>query len=367
MPNTDTPTPQTVYKLTEYSHGAGCGCKISPKILDSILKTQLQIAPHPQLLVGNSTKDDAAAFDLGNGTSVLSTTDFFMPIVDDPFTFGKIAATNAISDIYAMGGKPLMAIAIFGWPIDLLPAEVGQQVIDGGRFICEAAGIPLAGGHSIDAPEPIFGLAVTGIVDNAHLKRNASAEAGCELFLTKPLGIGILTTAQKQKKIQREHMALAIEAMTTLNKVGTDFAKIDGVTALTDVTGFGLLGHLIEICEGSGIHAQIKFEAVPILPHVLDYLAQGCTPGGTARNFESYGHKVNTGKNIKNSNEKNAGLTETQKMILCDPQTSGGLLAAVRPDSVAEFKAVAAQHGLVLESIGHTAPATTETACVEVI
>ena len=231
-------TNSSAIKLTEYSHGAGCGCKISPKILDSILKTSLNIVPNPSLLVGNSTKDDAAAYDLGNGTSVLSTTDFFMPIVDDPFTFGQIAATNAISDIYAMGGKPLMAIAIFGWPIDKLPPEVGQQVIEGGRATCEAAGIPLAGGHSIDAPEPIFGLAVTGLVDNEHLKRNASAEAGCELFLTKPVGIGILTTAQKQKKIQPEHMDMAIEAMTTLNKPGTDFAKINGVTALTDVTGF---------------------------------------------------------------------------------------------------------------------------------
>ena len=358
MPHTEKKSTQPIYKLTEYSHGAGCGCKISPKVLDSILKTQMQIAPHPQLLVGNSTKDDAAAFDLGNGTSILSTTDFFMPIVDDPFTFGKIAATNAISDIYAMGGKPLMAIAIFGWPIDILPVEVGQQVIEGGRFVCEAAGIPLAGGHSIDAPEPIFGLAVTGIVDNANLKRNASAEAGCELFLTKAVGIGILTTAQKQKKIQSEHMEMAIEAMTTLNIAGTDFAKIDGVTALTDVTGFGILGHLIEICEGSGIHAQIDFDAVPILPHVLEYLALGCTPGGTGRNFESYGHKV---KGL------NGELTETQKMILCDPQTSGGLLAAVRPDSIAEFKTVAAKHGLVLESIGRTTIAKPAHACVEVI
>ncbi|GKT12422.1 MAG: selenide, water dikinase [Thiomicrorhabdus sp.] len=346
-------------KLTEYSHGAGCGCKISPKVLDSILKTQLKIAPHPQLLVGNSTKDDAAAFDLGNGTSVLSTTDFFMPIVDDPYTFGRIAATNAISDIYAMGGKPLMAIAIFGWPIDKLPPEVGQQVIEGGRSVCEEAGIPLAGGHSIDAPEPIFGLAVTGLVDNKHLKRNASAEVDCELFLTKPVGIGILTTAQKQKKIAPEHMAMAIDAMTTLNKAGTEFAKIDGVTALTDVTGFGLLGHLIEICEGSDIAAQIQFNQVPILPNVLEYLAQGCTPGGTGRNFDSYGHKV--------SGLFDSTISETQKMILCDPQTSGGLLAAVRAESVEAFKAVAAEQGLVLTSIGKTVASSAQTHCVEVL
>ncbi len=354
-----TETDINAIKLTEYSHGAGCGCKISPMVLDSILKTSREIVPNPNLLVGNSTKDDAAAFDLGNGTSVLSTTDFFMPIVDDPFTFGQIAATNAISDIYAMGGKPLMAIAIFGWPIDVLPAEVGQQVIDGGRATCEAAGIPLAGGHSIDAPEPIFGLAVTGLVENQHLKKNASAEVGCELFLTKPVGIGILTTAQKQKKIQPEHLQMAIEAMTTLNKPGTEFAQIDGVTALTDVTGFGVLGHLIEICEGSGIAAQVEFDKVPVLPNVLEYLAQGCTPGGTSRNYQSYGHKV--------SGLFDSQISETQKMILCDPQTSGGLLAAVRPDAVAEFKAVAAQHGLALESIGRTVATSEQTHCIEVI
>ena len=346
-------------KLTEYSHGAGCGCKISPKILDNILKTSLEITPHPALLVGNSTKDDAAAFDLGNGTSVLSTTDFFMPIVDDPFTFGKIAATNAISDIYAMGGKPLMAIAIFGWPIDKLDPEVGQQVIEGGRAICEEAGIPLAGGHSIDAPEPIFGLAVTGLVENQHLKRNASAEADCELFLTKPVGIGILTTAQKQKKIQPEHLEMAIQAMTTLNKVGSEFSKLEGVTAITDVTGFGVLGHLIEICEGSEIIAQVEFDKLPILPNVLDYLAQGCTPGGTTRNFDSYGHKV--------SSVDGGALDETKKMVLCDPQTSGGLLIAVKSEAVDSFKQAAEGHGLELEAIGRTLPKNDKTVIVEVL
>lgn len=346
-------------KLTQYSHGAGCGCKISPKILDQILQTQMVCAPHPQLLVGNSTKDDAAAYDLGNGTCVLSTTDFFMPIVDDPYTFGRIAATNAISDIYAMGGKPLMAIAILGWPIDKLPPAVAQQVIEGGRAICEAAGIPLAGGHSIDAPEPIFGLAVTGLVDNKHLKRNASALADCELFLTKPLGIGILTTAQKQQKIQPQHLDIAINAMTTLNKVGAEFSRLDGVTALTDVTGFGLLGHLIEICEGSGIRAELNFDKVPVLPEVLNYLAQGCTPGGTDRNFESYGHKAST--------PQGGALSDTQKMILCDPQTSGGLLVVVKPDSIAQFKAIAVAAGLTLESIGRTLSLQPNKPVVEVI
>lgn len=344
----------TNVKLTEFSHGAGCGCKISPELLENILKSELTLSSFPNLLVGNNTKDDAAAYDLGNGTSVLSTTDFFMPIVDDPFTFGQIAATNAISDIYAMGGKPLMAIAILGWPIDILSADIAQQVIEGGRSTCEMAGIPLAGGHSIDAPEPIFGLAVTGLVDNVHLKRNASAEADCTLFLTKPLGIGILTTAQKQKKIAPEHLQMAIQAMTTLNQVGQEFSKLDGVTALTDVTGFGLLGHLIELCEGSHISAQIDYEKVPILPHVLDYLAKGCTPGGTERNFASYGHKV-------------APIEDaTQKMILCDPQTSGGLLAAVRNDAIEPFLAVASATGLTLEPIGRTRPQSEQSYCVEV-
>lgn len=331
-------------KLTEYSHGAGCGCKISPAILDKLLQTSQVQAPHPQLLVGNRSKDDAAAFDLGNGSSVLSTTDFFMPIVDDPFTFGQIAATNAISDIYAMGGNPLMAIAIFGWPIDKLPPEVGQQVIEGGRATCEAAGIPLAGGHSIDAPEPIFGLAVTGLVDNEHLKTNTQAQAGCELFLTKPIGIGILTTAQKQKKIQPEHLERAIKAMTTLNKFGAVASKLPGVQAMTDVTGFGLLGHLIEVCEGSGIRAEVEVDKVPLLPHVEQYLEQGCTPGGTGRNFESYGHKVSP-------------MSERQKYLLCDPQTSGGLLIAVQGDQVENFLQEAKAFGLDLQSLGRTLPA----------
>lgn len=352
-------SPANTIQLTQYSHGAGCGCKISPKLLETLLETQTNSTVYPNLLVGNSTNDDAAVYDLGNGTSVLSTTDFFMPIVDDPFTFGQIAATNAISDIYAMGGNPLMAIAIFGWPIDKLPAEVGREVIEGGRATCEAAGIPLAGGHSIDAPEPIFGLAVTGLVDNQYLKRNASSEAGCELFLTKPIGIGILTTAQKQQKIQPDHLQVAIEAMTTLNRIGTELAMLEGVTALTDVTGFGLLGHLIEMCEGSGIAAQLDFTKVPLLPHALDYLAQGCTPGGTQRNFDSFGDKA-TGL-------FGSALTPDQRAILCDPQTSGGLLVAIKPEAVPKFRDIAKQHGLALHSFGRTVEASSQTHVVEVI
>ncbi|MHC3993279.1 selenide, water dikinase SelD [Thiomicrolovo sp. ZZH C-3] len=328
-------------RLTQYSHGAGCGCKISPKQLDNILQSARENISYPALLVGNASNDDAAAFDLGNGTSVLSTTDFFMPIVDDPFTFGRIAATNAISDIYAMGGKPLMAISIFGWPIAKLPDEVAREVIEGGRSVCEAAGIPLAGGHSIDSPEPIFGLAVTGIVDNEHLKRNNGAEAGCELFLTKPIGIGILTTAQKQGKIAEGDIDPAVEAMTTLNAIGAAIAHMEGVTAVTDVTGFGLLGHLAEMCEGSGIGAIVRFDDVPLLPKVKAYLAMECVPGGTRRNFQSYGHKIGP-------------MTPEQQDILCDAQTSGGLLCAVRKEAVADFLALAEAEGLHLESIGET-------------
>lgn len=328
-------------KLTQYSHGAGCGCKISPKQLDNILKSARETIAYPELLVGNSSKDDAAAFDLGNGTSVLSTTDFFMPIVDDPFTFGRIAATNAISDIYAMGGKPLMAISIFGWPVKKLGDDVARLVIDGGRSVCEEAGIPLAGGHSIDSPEPIFGLAVTGLVDNENLKQNDTAEEGCELFLTKPIGIGILTTAQKQDRIADGDIEPAVEAMCTLNKIGAEISALEGVTAITDVTGFGLLGHLGEICEGSNISALVRFDDVPLLPKVKEYWAMDCVPGGTRRNFESYGHNI--GK-----------MTPEQQDILCDAQTSGGLLCAVRKESVEAFLALTRKGGLDLKSIGET-------------
>ena len=241
----------TQVRMTEYSHGSGCGCKISPKLLEDILRTEQRGPLYPNLLVGYDSRDDAAVFDTGNGYSVISTTDFFMPIVDDPFEFGQIAATNAISDVYAMGGTPLMAISIFGWPIDKLGPEVASEVIEGGRQACRNADIPLAGGHSIDCPEPIFGLAVTGQIQNKHLKQNNRATAGCKLFLSKPIGIGILTTAQKKKLLRPEHARIAPDTMCQLNKAGIAFGKLDSVTAMTDVTGFGLMGHLSEMCEGS--------------------------------------------------------------------------------------------------------------------
>ena len=330
-------------KLTKYSHGAGCGCKISPATLESILQTTRKVLPHPNLLVGNSTKDDAAAFDLGNGTSVLSTTDFFMPIVDDPFTFGKIAATNALSDIYAMGGKPLMAISIFGWPIKKLSEDIARQVIDGGRAVCDEAGIPLAGGHSIDSPEPIFGLAVTGLVENQYLKQNNTAEPDCSIFLTKPLGVGILSTAQKMGVIEPGHIDPSIESMCTLNKIGADISKLDGVVALTDVTGFGLLGHLGEICDASNISATIDYDQVPKLPNVEKYIDLGCIPGGNRTNFSSYGDTLGE-------------MPEKQRILLCDPQTSGGLLCIVKKDAEQEFLQLTSANNLSLQPIGKTTP-----------
>ncbi len=275
---------QTI-RLTQYSHGAGCGCKISPKVLETILHSEQAKFVDPNLLVGNETRDDAAVYDLGNGTSIISTTDFFMPIVDNPFDFGRIAATNAISDIFAMGGKPIMAIAILGWPINTIPPEVAREVIDGGRFACQQAGIALAGGHSIDAPEPIFGLAVTGVVPTERIKKNSTAQAGCKLYLTKPLGIGVLTTAEKKSLLKPEHHGLATETMCQMNLAGAAFAAIDGVKAMTDVTGFGLLGHLSEVCRGAGVQAQLRYADIPKLPGVEEYIAAGAVPGGTGRNF----------------------------------------------------------------------------------
>lgn len=332
-------------RLTEYSHGAGCGCKLSISHLEEILRATQAQMPNPMLLVGNETKDDAAAYDLGNGTAVLSTTDFFMPIVDDPFTFGRIAATNAISDIYAMGGNPLMAIAIFGWPIDKLSTEVASQVIAGGKKACQDAGIPLAGGHSIDSPEPIFGLAVTGIVSTDHLKRNHGANEDCALFITKPLGIGILTTAQKRQKIKPDHITPAIEAMCSLNTLGQKVAHLKGVKAMTDITGFGLMGHLIEMCEASQVSAHVYADQVPVLPNVPYYVSEGCISGGTLKNFKSYGHQL-------------SDMSEAMRHIVCDAQTSGGLLIAVAKDSVDEFLRISRENGHDPISIGHTSPLT---------
>lgn len=329
-------------KLTSFSHGAGCGCKISPQILDKILKTNQPKHDNPLLLVGNESRDDAAVFDWQNGEAVISTTDFFMPIVDDPFDFGKIAATNAISDIYAMGGTPLMAIAILGWPIDKIAPEIAAQVLEGGRAACAEAGIPLAGGHSIDSPEPIFGLAVTGKIKKEYLKQNDQADAYCLLYLTKPLGVGILTTAQKRGIVHPDDLAIAIKQMSTLNSFGEKLGPLTYVKALTDVTGFGLMGHLVEMCDGSSVSAKIDFEAIPRLANLNDYLDQKCFPGGTSRNWDSYGHRIQD------------GISEEQRLLGADPQTSGGLLIAVAKDSQIEFEAFASKNGFNLTPIGHT-------------
>ncbi len=326
-------------KLTQFSPGAGCGCKISPKDLQIILERDTSNIPHKNLLVGYETKDDAAVYDLGNGTALISTTDFFTPIVDDPYDFGRIAATNAISDVYAMGGTPVLAISILGWPLEKLPHEVARKVIEGAREVCNNAGIALAGGHSINISDPVFGLAVNGIVPIEHLKQNSTATSGCRLFLTKPLGIGIVTTAEKKNILKESHRNIALNLMTTLNKAGSSYALLPGVKAMTDVTGFGLLGHLLEICEGSGLSAQVKFQQIPVIEGLADYIAQNAIPGGTFRNWKSYGEKIGP-------------ISEVQKMILCDPQTSGGLLVAVSPESVTDFLSLSSKINQELWEIG---------------
>jgi selenide,water dikinase len=330
-------------KLTKYSHGAGCGCKISPQVLDVILKGNIAMPNNENLIVGNHSKDDAAVLNLGNGTALISTTDFFMPIVDNPFNFGRIASCNAISDVYAMGGKPVLAIAILGWPIDKLSAEVAQKVIDGSRSICLEAGISLAGGHSIDSPEPIFGLAVNGIVAIDNIKQNNQAKAGDVLFLTKPLGVGILTTAEKKAILKSEHKDLAPNQMMRLNKVGEELGKLVCVSAMTDVTGFGLLGHLVEMAEGSRLSAVVDYEKIPVITsEIYDYIIKGSVPGGTNRNMASYGHKISS-------------MSDEQIAILADPQTSGGLLIAVSKDRAFEVIKVLSENGLsdFCEPIGY--------------
>lgn len=323
-------------KLTQYSHGAGCGCKISPAILDKMLHSGFTTVQDPALLVGNDKRDDAAVYDLGDGRALISTTDFFMPIVDDAYDFGRIASVNAISDVYAMGGRPILAIAILGWPVDKLPPECAQQVLEGARAVCAQAGIPLAGGHSIDCPEPVFGLAVNGIVSVGSLKQNSTATAGCRLYLTKALGVGILSTAGKRGILHTEDAATALESMVTLNRLGETFGQLEGVRAMTDVTGFGVLGHLVEMCEGSGLSAVIGFDKVPVIPSVYSYLQQECIPGGTRRNWESYGQKIGP-------------LSGEQKNVLADPQTSGGLLVAVTEEEASAFESLLRTSGIAAD------------------
>lgn len=327
-------------KLTQYSHGGGCGCKIAPAVLDSILKSSIPASTDPRLLVGNDKKDDAAVFDIGNGRAIISTTDFFMPIVDDAFDFGRIASVNAISDVYAMGGTPLMAIAILAWPVAKIPAEIAAKVLEGARAVCAEAGILLAGGHTIDNAEPIFGLAVTGEIEIKNLKQNSTATEGCSLFLTKPLGVGLMTTAGKQGKISSEELNLAIQTMLQLNKAGETFGKLSYVKAMTDVTGFGLLGHLGEMIDGSNLSAEIDFNKIPVLPGLKKLIESNCMPGATTRNWSGYYQGIE-------------GIEVESLGVLCDPQTSGGLLVAVEQGKETDFLNVAESIGLHLESFGN--------------
>ncbi len=323
-------------KLTQFAHGAGCGCKIAPQVLKQILQNNYA-ATDQNLLVGNMGNDDAAVYNLGNGTALISTTDFFTPIVDDAFIFGQIAAANAISDVYAMGGKPLMALAILGWPVDKLPADLAHKVIEGARHICQQAGIVLAGGHSIDSTEPIFGLSVNGLVDIENLKQNNTAKEGDHLFLTKPVGVGILATAQKRGVLANEDYSTLITQLTTLNSIGSKLAKISGVNALTDVTGFGILGHLIEMANGSNLSATLQYSKLPKLMCLPTYLQQKTIPDATFRNWNAYSALVKF--------EPGVNVMEAFS-VLPDPQTNGGLLFSVGEHSLNEVTQLLQENSL---------------------
>lgn len=328
-------------KLTELSHGGGCGCKIAPALLQSILGAASEKLPFPDLLVGTETSDDAAVYRLNDRQAVVATTDFFMPIVDDPFDFGRIAATNALSDIYAMGGTPIMALAVVGMPINKLPVEVIRAILDGGASVCRDANIPLAGGHSIDSPEPIYGLVGIGVVHPDHLKKNSDARAGDVLILGKGLGVGVLAQALKKGVLPEAGYAQLIDATTRLNSVGTALGGLSGVHALTDVTGFGLLGHLLEMCRGAGLGARIRFDQVPKLAAALPLAEQGYGPGAIDRNLASYGQDV----------DFDPALPDWQRRMLADAQTSGGLLAAVAPESADEVLACFHQAGFTQAAV----------------
>ncbi|MCO6465113.1 MAG: selenide, water dikinase SelD [Bradyrhizobiaceae bacterium] len=338
-------------KLTSLSTSAGCGCKLGPTVLDKILASNSPAFTTDKLLVGNDTRDDAAVYDLGDGTATISTTDFFSPVVDDPFDFGRIASANALSDVYAMGGSPLMAIAILGWPVDSQPVEPIQAIMDGARSVCAEAQIPLAGGHSIDNPQPIFGLAVTGRINLEHLKTNTGAKVGDLLYLLKPIGTGIISNAQKKGLADEEMVQAAVNSMVRLNKVGETLGRLPYVHALTDVTGFGLLGHLSELCQGARVGAEVVFDAVPLInkDRLVEYIDAGCVPGATMRNWQAVQQMVNK-------------LDLYRKALLCDPQTSGGLLVSVAPDQEQAFNHVMGIVGYSgLQSIGRISEGTSIT------
>jgi selenide,water dikinase len=328
-------------KLTQLSHGGGCGCKIAPALLQQILGDVKEKLPYPNLLVGTETSDDAAVYRLNDTQAIIATTDFFMPIVDDPFDFGRIAATNALSDVYAMGGTPIMALAIVGMPIGKLPVETIRAILQGGESVCKAAGIPLAGGHSIDTPEPIYGLVALGIVHPDRVRKNSSAREGDVLVLGKGLGVGVMSSALKKGVLSAEGYAQMIDNTTRLNSVGTVLGGMDCVHALTDVTGFGLLGHLLEMSRGSNLSGEIEFDRVPLLSAALPLIQQGIGPGAIERNLESYGRDIHFADNI----------VHWQQRLLADPQTSGGLLVAVSPESVDEVLACFNQAGFAQASV----------------
>jgi selenide,water dikinase len=322
-------------RLTSLAHGGGCGCKIAPGVLTDILKA-LPMRVRPEALMGGTeNNEDAAVYKLNDSQALIATTDFFTPIVDDPYDFGRIAATNAISDVYAMGGKPILALALLGMPINTLPLEVIAKITAGGESVCAEAGIPIAGGHSIDTVEPIYGLVVLGLVHPDKVKRNSTARAGDSILLGKPLGVGILSAALKQGKLSEAGYRHMIEYTTKLNRPGVDFADMPGVHALTDVTGFGLAGHLLELCRGAKLNAQLRWRDVPVIPEALEYVKAGLFTGASTRNWAGYGSEV----------KLDGTIADWQRNVLTDPQTSGGLLVACHPKIENEVLAVFRRHG----------------------
>jgi selenide,water dikinase len=322
-------------RLTEYSHGGGCGCKIAPAVLTELLATTPVRGLPEALLVGTETADDAAVYKLNEHQALVATTDFFTPIVDDPYDFGRIAATNALSDVYAMGARPILALAVVGMPLEKLPVTVIQRILQGGEAVCHAAGIPVAGGHSIDVLEPIYGLVALGLVHPGRVKRNSSARAGDVLVLGKPLGVGVLSAALKKGRLSAHGYAQMVDLTTRLNTPGEALAAMAGVHALTDVTGFGLAGHLLEICRGSKLAAEVRFADLPLIAEALDWAQQGTRTGATERNWKGYGQEVTLP----------AGAPEWQRTIITDPQTSGGLLVACAPEAEQDVLAEFARQG----------------------
>ena len=345
-----TPTTATEPRLTSLSHGGGCGCKIAPGVLSEILKGTAAMPIPPQLLVGIETADDAAVYQLNEEQALIATTDFFMPIVDDPYDFGRIAATNAISDVYAMGGQPIMALALVGMPISVLSTQTIGRILEGGQAVCRAAGIPIAGGHTIDSVEPIYGLVALGLVHPKHVKRNADARPGDVLILGKPLGVGVLSAALKKETLSAEGYAQMIEVTTHLNTPGPELARLPGVHALTDITGFGLAGHALELARGAQASITLDWAKVPLLPGVVDLARAGCVTGASGRTWAGYGAEVGLP----------AGFDAVHQALLSDPQTSGGLLVSCTPDAVDAVLAVFARHGFGQAAVvGEVTPAGT--------